>query len=976
MISNKIKRVAASLLAVMMLSTAVFASEAYGPEVYRSNIALGHEATLSKGLFWSETSSKTRAETYIAYTPNTTIIPVVDYGGTIVSTTSMADVNARLQAKGMTLAGGINGDYFVMATGESLGLLVTDGVMRSTSTYLPALGFRADGSAVIGYPNTKVTVTTSNLNAASFTINDINKSRTRTNCVLLTPDYASTTLTTEPGVDVIIENLSGEFTIGGTVTGTVRQVVNSSGAIDIPAGCCVLTINAKSSDTWRMGMMSSLMPGDSISFSVTADDPAWSQVVTALGGMYVLVENGRAVKGLETTTPPRTVVGVKADGTVLFYNSPSTTEGAATTLDQVAVRLTELGCVSAICLDGGGSSTVAATYPGSVNYSIINSPSGGSLRSCSNYLVLANTAPSDGIARSLWVYPYDVAVLSGATVNFTAKAADSASRAATLPAGVTYSVSGSGTISESGLYTAYTAGTDTVMASGSGLATGTATVKVTSTPDSIVIKNQETDAKLTSLNIQPGETIDLTAKAYSNHVDLVSQDTCFTWGADAAIGTITTDGVFTASGGGEGYITVSAGGTVSQLKVRVRSTPTTLADFESSVLGGTASGITATRETASDLVKFGKGSMKLAYTLTDGFATIQGAAVNKPEGAGNLILSVYGDNSGNTLYAVINSTAVEVCTLNFKGWKTVSVPIDSAKGVFDGFVISGKTDSGVIYIDQVVCSNTAAVDTTPPTITGSLSGRTLTVSVTDNTTDDCVISLTYDGKTQTITPEDGTFTYTAPSGKGVHRITVTAVDAYGNRGSYSAAVGDATEDESPFADMGKHWAKDSVNYLYKFNIVSGIPSGDKINYNPDSNMTRAQFAVIVANWMGVDTGSYSSVQLPFDDAASIPSWALNSVKAMYSLGIIKGNQSGNKLLFNQGSSITRAEACTIIGRTQPKGYSSGTLSFSDSGKVPSWASEYMSALAARGVISGYNGKVEPGANITRAQAAKILCSLI
>ena len=36
----------------------------------------------------------------------------------------------------------------------------------------------------------------------------------------------------------------------------------------------------------------------------------------------------------------------------------------------------------------------------------------------------------------------------------------------------------------------------------------------------------------------------------------------------------------------------------------------------------------------------------------------------------------------------------------------------------------------------------------------------------------------------------------------------------------------------------------------------------------------------------------------------------------------------------------------------------------------------MSALAARGVISGYNGKVEPGANITRAQAAKILCSLI
>lgn len=36
--------------------------------------------------------------------------------------------------------------------GDPLGIVITDGVLRSSASYLHAIGFNADGSAVIGHP--------------------------------------------------------------------------------------------------------------------------------------------------------------------------------------------------------------------------------------------------------------------------------------------------------------------------------------------------------------------------------------------------------------------------------------------------------------------------------------------------------------------------------------------------------------------------------------------------------------------------------------------------------------------------------------------------------------------------------------------------------------------------------------------------------------------------------------------------------
>ena len=116
------------------------------------------------------------------------------------------------------------------------------------------------------------------------------------------------------------------------------------------------------------------------------------------------------------------------------------------------------------------------------------------------------------------------------------------------------------------------------------------------------------------------------------------------------------------------------------------------------------------------------------------------------------------------------------------------------------------------------------------------------------------------------------------------------------------------------------------------------------------------------------------MQLPFADASAIAPWALSGAKAMYALGIIKGSDDGTgKLYFNPTANVSRQEAVTMLGRLSEKGYAQGALSFTDSAAIQPWSSEYVGALSAMGILSGYDdGSFRPNAPMTRAQVATVL----
>ena len=96
--------------------------------------------------------------------------------------------------------GGINGDLYVMATGEPLGTVITDGVLRSVpgtnNQGYYAIGFRSDGTAFIGKPDLTVTATFHN---TTFQVTGgINKVRLSDGMVLFTDDFGATPRTPSP----------------------------------------------------------------------------------------------------------------------------------------------------------------------------------------------------------------------------------------------------------------------------------------------------------------------------------------------------------------------------------------------------------------------------------------------------------------------------------------------------------------------------------------------------------------------------------------------------------------------------------------------------------------------------------------------------------------------------------------------------------------------------------------------------------
>jgi hypothetical protein len=146
-------------------------------------------------------------------------------------------------------------------------------------------------------------------------------------------------------------------------------------------------------------------------------------------------------------------------------------------MTMVANRLLELGCTEAVCLDGGGSTTLAATIPGDDGVSLIDSPSGGYQRANSTSILLVSPITSSGgAAERLHVYPAGALLLAGSSLQMTAVATDEDWTRAELPGTPSFSSDG-GTMDEDGLFTAAKAGDYTVSVRAGGLrASATVTV--------------------------------------------------------------------------------------------------------------------------------------------------------------------------------------------------------------------------------------------------------------------------------------------------------------------------------------------------------------------------------------------------------------------------------------------------------------------------------------------------------------------
>lgn len=131
--------------------------------------------------------------------------------------------------------------------------------------------------------------------------------------------------------------------------------------------------------------------------ATTADELVEDGVWNTLSFGPAIVENGSVIDGIDDIEidtnfgnhsiqgeQPRTLVGVKSDGTLVFVVVDGRDDGYSrgVTMTEAAELMVSLGCETAYNLDGGGSSTMY------FNGEVINQPSNGGERGTSDILYI------------------------------------------------------------------------------------------------------------------------------------------------------------------------------------------------------------------------------------------------------------------------------------------------------------------------------------------------------------------------------------------------------------------------------------------------------------------------------------------------------------------------------------------------------------------------------------------------------------
>lgn len=169
----------------------------------------------------------------------------------------------------------------------------------------------------------------------------------------------------------------------------------------------------------------------------------------------------------------------------------------------------------------------------------------------------------------------------------------------------------------------------------------------------------------------------------------------------------------------------------------------------------------------------------------------------------------------------------------------------------------------------------------------------------------------------------------------------------------------------PFTDI-EHvtWAKDSILYLYKNQIVSGK---DAVTFAPDDQVTRAELVKMLVCGLKLDT--QSKLDTRFNDVYS-EAWYAEFVSVATEHGLINGDEYGN---FNPESPISRQDAATIMYRALNTSEKVESAYFEDYSYIADYAKIAVDYMCAKGVINGIgDGLFAPHAKLTRAQAAKML----
>ncbi len=445
-----------------------------------------------------------------------------------------------------------------------------------------------------------------------------------------------------------------------------------------------------------------------------------------------------------------------------------------------------------------------------------------------------------------------------------------------------------------------------------------------------------------------GSSIQLTATAVdasygpasANDISFSLKEDAMTPASDGKKTQVSKDGLVTVRGNGDVYITAKSGSLTADTMLRAVATPGELKIYHAET-GKEVSALTLEKgETVSLTASAYWYGEKMV--VDDGSFTWR--VVNDDKTVGEI-------TENGTFTASQNGGATGVIGVN-AGLRTYEIPVS--------IPADPEEDSFAYY----------------PSIKGMASTAGFSATVTSENGEIETFHLYVDSKPVTAELESKTgrlsYSYPPDFSEGYHRFTVTATDQSGASAIQVFDLGSPKGTRS-FPDTKGHWAEHYISYMADCGIINGSDDG---NFRPGDRMTRTEFAIMLCNYLGIAPEDYASAELPFTDIDQIPWWAMNQVKAIYSLGIMQGQLTDYGVEFNPNANIQRMEYAISIERLLPKGLAKAPLTAVDQADIPYWAKESMKLATAQGILNGYpDGTLMPRQSVTRAEAVKILFSV-
>ena len=210
------------------------------------------------------------------------------------------------------------------------------------------------------------------------------------------------------------------------------------------------------------------------------------------------------------------------------------------------------------------------------------------------------------------------------------------------------------------------------------------------------------------------------------------------------------------------------------------------------------------------------------------------------------------------------------------------------------------------------------------------------------------------------------------------RITVIDGKYYARINSLTNSTYSVIYSPKSFEDVEKHWAKAAVNDMGSRLVITGNTNG---MFEPQKDITRAEFAAIVVNGLGLmrpGTGKSNFTDVQKDK------WYYDAVSIASEYGLVAGYGNGK---FGPNDKVTREQAMAIISKAMDitglkvqlaSGEQEKLLSaFKDGTKAAEYSKSGIAACLKAELVKGQNnGLMAPKSNITRAEVAVIVRNLL